>query len=82
MHQYNAYKLCERFGESFKYHRQRLGLSYMDISEACGISTSVQAKWERGVCSPGLFCLVALADYMGITIDELIGRERRNAENG
>ena len=80
MHQYEAYKICERFGESFKYHRERLGLSYKDISDACGVSVSIQAKWERGECSPGLFCLVLMADYMGVSIDELVGRERRNAD--
>ena len=82
MHKCDAQRMCESFGKSFRYHRKRLGITHRELSEACGFSPSLTGKWERGACAPGLFCLVAMADYMNISIDELVGRERGNAENG
>ena len=80
MHVLDAQELYKDFGKNFRYHRKRLGITHQALSEACGFSPSLTGKWERGTCFPGLFSLVAIADYMGISIDELVGMERRNAD--
>ena len=80
MHQYDARKIHQTFSESFRYHRRRLGMTHREICKACGLSDSLTGKWERGACYPHLFALVAVADYMGLSIDELVGIERRDAD--
>lgn len=74
MHRYDAHEISRKFAEAFKYHRERLGISREELSRECGFSVSIQGKWERGDCCPGLYCLVTIADFMGITVDELVGR--------
>ena len=76
MHQ-QADMICQKFAQSFRHHRWRLGISRDELADACGFSVSIQKKWEQGVCCPTLFCLVAMADYMNLSLDELVGRERR-----
>lgn len=80
MRQYDANEMYQDFAEAFKYHRKRLGISREELAKACYISVSAQGKWERGDCAPGLYCLWAIADYMNITIDQLVGRKRGNAD--
>lgn len=74
----DANQICQRFAEAFIEHRARLGVSKEELARECGFSVSVQGKWERGVCLPGLYCLVAMADYFGVSLDELVGRDGRN----
>ena len=80
MHRNDASEICKRFGESFKYHRERLGISHKELADACGFSVGIQGKWERGECCPGLYCLASMAEYMGLTIDELVGMEGSDAD--
>ncbi len=40
-----------------------------------GYCTSTISTWENNVNLPSIDCCVRLADFYGISIDELIGRE-------
>jgi len=64
----------------FKSLRERLAVQrghrvprYL-LSEASGLSTKAWRKYEAGECLPGLESLWKIADYFGLTLDELVGR--------
>ncbi len=65
------------YGETLKEHRLASGKTLMDIERATGISNANLSRWERGEVIPGINFCEQLADFYGITIDELIGRENK-----
>jgi transcriptional regulator with XRE-family HTH domain len=64
-----------RIGERVRELRVAAGLSQQALSNAAGLSTSVVSQLEQGTNQdPRLSTLLALADAMGVTLDELAGR--------
>ena len=55
--------------------RSRKGVSQDEASEACGISRIALARYETGARSPRPEITVKLADYYGVTVDYLMGRD-------
>lgn len=45
------------------------------LAEACGVSVQAISNIVSGVHRPKLPLLVAIADYYGVTVDWLLGRE-------
>lgn len=62
-------KLSERIYDLRKQH----ALSQEQLAEALGVSRQTVSKWERGAAAPELEKLRAIADYFGVTLDELTG---------
>lgn len=65
----------ENYGLSIKENRLSRGKTLLDIERDTGISNANLSRWERGEVLPNIDFCVKLADYYGISIDELIGRE-------
>ncbi|MDE6868030.1 MAG: helix-turn-helix domain-containing protein [Clostridia bacterium] len=65
------------YGEALKELRLERGLSLIQLEKATGISNVNLSRWERGEVIPSIEFCVKLADFYGITVDELIGREPR-----
>lgn len=63
------------YGEEIKQHRIKNNLSLLDLEKATGISNQNLSRWERGKALPSIDFCVKLADFYGITVDELIGRD-------
>jgi len=63
------------FGEELKFHRQQANLSQNELAEIIKTSQQNISRWEKSEVEPSLSFCIALADYYGITIDELIGRK-------
>ena len=63
------------YGESLKYYRERNGLSLSALAEKIGTSRQNLSRWEKNEVLPSIDFCVKLADFYGISIDELIGRE-------
>ena len=62
-------------GKNLKYHRQERNLSLLDVEKATGISNENLSRWENNKNIPNIdFCII-LADFYGITLDELVGRD-------
>lgn len=57
-----------------KKFREKKGVLQSDVAKALGINNSTYAYYERGEHSPGPDMLCKLADFFGVTIDELLGR--------
>ena len=58
------------------YEKSAAGLRIKQIG-TCGENRNVRAnigRWERGEVMPNIDFCVRLAEYYGITVDELIGR--------
>ena len=60
------------FSEKLKELRSEKGISQAKLAADIHISRSAVAKWENGLGLPSDESLQLLADYFGITIDELI----------
>lgn len=62
-------------GEELKYHREKNGFSQSSLATATGISQQKISYYESGKHSiPIEFC-ITLADFCGISLDELVGRD-------
>lgn len=63
------------YGEALKYQRITNGKSLLEVEKATGISNANLSRWECGKNLPNIDFCVKLADYYGITLDELVGRD-------
>ena len=60
-------------GEKLKKLRRDRDLTQDEVASALGISYQAISKWERSDGYPDITMLPALANYFGVTVDELIG---------
>lgn len=67
-------KKSSKIAASLRALRAIKGVSQSDVSEAVGKGQTTISAWERYGCI-GLYDAVKLADYYGVTLDELSGRE-------
>ena len=58
-----------RIGECILNYRKQHGLTQSEFGELLGVSTQAVSKWERELCYPDI------SDLIGISIDELMGKE-------
>lgn len=62
-------------GEGLKEQRENVGLSIMDLSRKTGIAHQNLSRWEANQVAPNILFCIKLADFYGITLDELVGRQ-------
>lgn len=62
-------------GEELKNHRIANGLSLIELEKRTGISNQNLSRWERNLVMPNIDFCIKLADFYGISLDELIGRD-------
>lgn len=55
--------------------RKEKELSQREIAKIFNVSQSTYNNWENGNTQPSIEQLIALADYFGVSIDYLVGRE-------
>ena len=53
--------------------RERKGISRRALAELCGMEYATIRRYERGDREPSLSALTALADFFGVSLDELTG---------
>jgi transcriptional regulator with XRE-family HTH domain len=75
-------KKGEDMGERLKRLRERAGLTQPQMAEAAGVPVSTLRQWEQGRRLPSLEGFIALADGLGVTLDELAGRGPRGRKKG
>ncbi len=66
----------KNYGEELKYQRTIRNKTLEQVEKDTGISNANLSRWERGKVLPNINFCVILADYYGITVDELIGRNK------
>ena len=57
--------------------RQRANLTQAQLAEAAGLTDETVSRIERGTYEPALSTMMALADTLEVSVDELIGRARQ-----
>ena len=67
----------KNYGAEIKSHREKLGLSQLELSKRTGLSHQNINRWESGKTLPNIDFCVKLADFFGVSLDELIGRDFR-----
>lgn len=69
----------ETFGQRLKRLRKAKGLTQEDIGEKIGTSSRAVNKWENDISSPDISIIISLSDILGVTTDELLGKEENSA---
>ena len=54
--------------------RKSKNITQLDVATAIGVSPQVLSRYERGEREPDYKTLCKLADFFGVTVDELLGR--------
>ena len=71
----------ETFGQRLARLRKKKGLTQEDVANRITISPQAVSKWENDLSSPDILVLSSLADILGVSVDELLGRQTSsNAE--
>lgn len=62
-------------GTALKQQRERLGITQSELARATGIKQQNISRWENNAHIPDVIECLTLAQYYGITIEELIGAD-------
>ena len=62
-------------GEKLKELRKRDGRKQEDVANALGVTNQAVSRWENDGSYPDMEMIPAIANYFGVTIDELFGYE-------
>ena len=65
-----------KFSEHLVFLREKKKISQKELAKAIGISVHAYQRFEYGEQEPRLSVLIALADFYGLSLDELVCRER------
>ena len=65
-------------GLALKQQRESMGLSQSQLAKKTGIKQQNISRWENNQAIPSIENCEILADFYGISIDELIGRDMSN----
>lgn len=71
------------FSENLRRLRKAKDIKQEALAEAMNVSRQTVSKWENGTAMPDFKKLNALAEYFGVTMDELLGfnNDKDNSEN-
>ncbi len=62
-----------KFKDNIKELRMEKGLGQTELAKMLGVSKGVVSLWENGLREPGMYSLILLAKFFGVSIDELVG---------
>ncbi len=66
-------------GKRLQMARQKAGLTQQELCAKADLSYSTLAKVERGaIKAPSIFTIESIADVIGVSLDELVGRQSRD----
>ncbi len=68
-------------GDKLKKLRRNKDLTQEEVAAHIGISYQAISKWERGDGYPDITMLPTLANYFGVSVDELIGMDEISSAN-
>lgn len=69
-----AFKKCPPFGERIKTVLKECGKSQYRVEKDCNIPHSTFCFWKSGTTLPTVDSLIKLSNYLGRTVDYIIGR--------
>ena len=60
-------------GARLREFRHNLGRTQEEVARALDVTAQAVSRWEKDLCYPDMTLIPALANYFGVTIDELFG---------
>ncbi|MBO4285902.1 MAG: helix-turn-helix transcriptional regulator [Bacilli bacterium] len=70
----------ETFGQRLSRLRREKGLTQNEIADRLGVTAQAVSKWENDQASPDIDILLKLSEIFEITLDELLGKEKKTVE--
>ncbi len=67
----------EDLGSILKNFRKERGLTQKEVAEKIHVARNTISKWEDGTLNPGFLHIYNLCQAFDITIDELLGTEKK-----
>lgn len=64
-------------GHKIQELRKQKGITQEELAAELGVTAAAVSKWENSYTLPDILMLCALADFFGITTDELLGRNKQ-----
>lgn len=68
--------------EAMREAREKAEWSLRYLSDVSGVSRSNISQYERGDVTPSIYNLIALADALGLTLDEYVGHTPKDRWTG
>ena len=68
----------QTLGDRIKAYRISIKMTQMDFAARLGITGSSVSAYENGTRLPSYEVLVKIADALGVTTDELLGRKKND----
>ena len=65
-------------GQAMRKARKDAGVTLLELGEKSGYNPSYLGEIERGKYAPRVTTVIDLADVLGISLDEYIGRKEHN----
>lgn len=62
-----------KINEQIAFLRKQKGLTQEELANALGVTNQAVSKWESAQCCPDIQLLPAIADFLEVSIDELLG---------
>ncbi len=62
-----------KLGEHLRELRLRDGRTQEELAQALGVTAQAVSRWEKGICYPDMELLPSIANYFGVSIDNLFG---------
>ena len=63
-------------GNRIKELRKKKDVTQEELAAQLGVTAAAVSKWEKGATLPDVLMLCDLADFFGVTADDLLGRHR------
>lgn len=55
--------------------RKKSGLTQLQLAEKINYSDKAVSKWEKGDCLPSIYVLMTVADFYGVTLQEIVSED-------
>ena len=70
-----------KLSENIANLRKEKSITQEQLASALNVTNQAVSKWESGKCYPDIELLPNIADFFGVSIDELIGKENIGENN-
>jgi transcriptional regulator with XRE-family HTH domain len=70
-------KMSKVFGNNLKLLRLEKKLSQEELAQELQVSRQIIGHWENNYSEPDIDTLYQIAEYFGVSVDYLIGRDNK-----
>ncbi len=67
-------------GERIKDLRRRDGRTQEALASELGVTAQAVSRWEKGICYPDMELIPSIANFFGVSIDELFGYDNERTK--